>query len=317
MTPLTTPFNRDTTADEVLRGVDLSGRRALITGGSAGVGLETARSLARAGAEVTLAVRDADRGAKAAAEITADTGNPAVHVAALDVADLDSVRAFAESWRGPLHILVNNAGIMALPELQLSRQGWELQFATNHLGHFALANGLHRALSAEGARIVSVSSNAHLYSPVVFDDINFEHRPYDPIAAYCQSKTAMVLFSAGVAQRWAADGITSNALMPGGIRSSLQRHLARTMTAETLRLAESYPWRSAEQGAATSVLVAASPLLDGVSGRYFQDSNEAPVINAAPAQAELEPVGVAAYALDPVAAERLWELSAAAMSAAA
>ena len=316
MTLITTPFNRDTTADEVLRDVDLSGRRAVVTGGSSGVGIETARSLARAGAEVTLAVRDIDKGAKAAAEITADTGNPAVHVAAVDIADLDSVRAFADSWRGPLHILVNNAGIMALPELQLSRQGWELQFATNHLGHFALANGLHRALSAEGARIVAVSSNAHLRSPVVFDDINFAHRPYDPFDAYGQSKTATVLFAVGVAQGWTADGITANALMPGGIRSPLQRYaFGDDMPAEARRIYDSYPWRSAEQGAATSVLVAASPLLDGVSGRYFQDSNEAPVIDPEQAQTELEVAGVAAYALDPAAAERLWELSAAAMPA--
>ncbi|MFC1401196.1 MULTISPECIES: SDR family NAD(P)-dependent oxidoreductase [Streptacidiphilus] len=314
MTLLTTPFNRDTTADEVLHGVDLSGRRAVVTGGSSGVGLETARALARAGAEVTLAVRDTAKGAGVAAEITADTGNTQVAVAPLELTDLDSVRAFAADWQGPLHILVNNAGIMALPELQLTPQGWETQFATNHLGHFALATGLHRALAAEGGRIVAVSSTAHLYSPVVFEDIHYAQRPYLPIEAYGQSKTAIVLFAAEAGRRWAADGITANSLMPGGIRTPLQRYAyGDDMSDQARAVYDSYPWRSAAQGAATSALLAGSPLVEGVTGRYFQNSAEAPVIAPEAIGSDLEPVGVAGYALDPGAARRLWEVSAAAV----
>jgi NAD(P)-dependent dehydrogenase (short-subunit alcohol dehydrogenase family) len=316
MTLLSTPFNRDTTADEVLRGVDLTGRRAVVTGGSSGVGVETARALARAGAEVTLAVRNTAKGAKVAAEITADTGSQAVLVAPLELTDLDSVRAFAAAWQGPLHILVNNAGIMALPELQLTPQGWEAQFATNHFGHFALATGLHHALAAEGGRIAALSSTAHLYSPVVFDDINYARRPYVPLEAYGQSKTAIVLFAVEAGRRWAADGITANAVMPGGIRTPLQQYaFGEDMSDEARAVYDAYPWRTAAQGAATSVLVAGSPLVEGATGRYFQNSAEAPVIDPKELETDIEPVGVAEYALDPVAAERLWELSTAAVSA--
>lgn len=179
------PFGFSTTAAEVVQGVDLTGRRAIVTGGASGIGVETARALAGAGAQVTLAVRDAGAGAKTAAEIGGD-----VAVAHLDLTDLDSVRAFAAAWDGPLHILVNNAGVMAAPETRTA-QGYELQFATNHLGHFALATGLHGALAAAGgARIVSVSSSAHMRFPVLFDDPHFRFVPYDPWAAYGQSKTA-------------------------------------------------------------------------------------------------------------------------------
>ena len=204
MTRITTPFGFDSTAAEVVAGIDLSGRRAIVTGGSSGIGVETARALAGAGADVTLAVRDTDAGERTAADITATTGNAAVHVGRLDLADQASVAAFVADWSGPLHILVNNAGVMALPELQLTPEGWEMQFATNHLGHFALALGLHDALAAAGdARIVSLSSVGHLRSPVIFDDLNFTSRPYDPWLAYGQSKTANVLFAVEATRRWA------------------------------------------------------------------------------------------------------------------
>src|SRR5262249_57752741 len=151
--------------------------------------------------------------------------NKEVLVAPLDLADQASVAAFVAWWDGPLHILVTNAGVMAPPELR-TPEGWELQFATNHLGHFALATGLHRALAeAGGARVVSVSSSAHLRSPVVFEDIHFTEREYEPWAAYGQSKTANVLFAVEATKRWASDGITVNALMPGGIRTNLQRYV--------------------------------------------------------------------------------------------
>src|SRR5580693_2655552 len=155
-TRITTPFGATSTAAEVLDGVDLAGRRIIVTGGSSGIGIPTARALAGAGAEVTLAVRDTAAGARTAGAITAATGHPTVRVDRLDLADLASVAAFVAGWTGPLDLLVNNAGVMALPDLQLTPGGWELQFATNHLGHFALTHGLHGALAdADQARVVS------------------------------------------------------------------------------------------------------------------------------------------------------------------
>ncbi len=206
--PITTPFAHHSTAMDVIKGVDLVGRRAVVTGGSSGIGVETARALASAGAAVTLAVRNPDAGQQAANDITGTTGNDRVLVAPLDLADQDSIADFVANWDGPLHILVNNAGIMAAP-LSRTPQGWEMQFATNHLGHFALATGLHRALAAaDGARIVSVSSAAHLRSPVVFEDIQYDKREYEPWQAYGQSKTANVLFAVEATRRWADDGIS-------------------------------------------------------------------------------------------------------------
>ncbi|MFJ6216886.1 SDR family NAD(P)-dependent oxidoreductase [Streptomyces sp. NPDC092296] len=305
-TRLTTPFTAESTAAEVVAGIDLTGRRAVVTGGSSGIGVETARALAGAGAEVTLAVRNPDAGRRAAEEITASTGNARLRVAPLDLADRASAASFAAAWDGPLHILVDNAGIMACPELR-TPEGWELQFATNHLGHFALATGLHRALAAAGgARVVSVSSSAHLRSPVVFEDIHFRERAYEPWAAYGQSKTANVLFAVEATRRWADDGITVNALMPGAIRTNLQRYVS-TEELDRMRALSGGPaapaWKTPEQGAATSVLVAASPLPAGIGGRYFEDCNQAQAHQPGTRS------GVAGYALDPEAAARLWEVS--------
>ncbi|MEU8266307.1 SDR family NAD(P)-dependent oxidoreductase [Sphaerisporangium sp. NPDC049002] len=305
-TPITTPFSARSTAAEVVDGIDLTGRRAIVTGGASGIGIETARALAGAGAEVTLAVRDLDAGERTANDIIATTGDKQVLVAPLDLADRASVAAFVTAWDGPLHILVNNAGVMASPETR-TPEGWELQFATNHLGHFGLTTGLHRALAeAGGARVVSVSSSGHLRSPVVFEDIHFRERPYEPWAAYGQSKTANILFAVEASTRWANDGITVNALMPGAIRTNLQRHVTDE-DLERMRNQSgggSYTWKTPEQGASTSVLVATSPLLEGVGGRYFEDCAE-----AAPNQPGTRR-GVAAYALDPEAAARLWAVSA-------
>jgi NAD(P)-dependent dehydrogenase (short-subunit alcohol dehydrogenase family) len=306
---ITTPFGFTSTAAEVIAGVDLSGKRAIVTGASSGIGVETARALADAGAAVTLAVRNMESGERVAAEIREGTGNGAVTVGALDLSDLPSVGAFVAAWSGPLDILVNNAGVMAIQELTLSSSGHEMQFATNHLGHFALAIGLHDSLAAAtSARIVSVSSGGHLRSPVVFDDIDYAFRDYDPFGAYGQSKTANVLFAVEATRRWAADGIFVNALMPGGIATPLQRHLPAHYAEQALEAfrAGGTDFKSVEQGAATSVLLAASPLLDGIGGRYFEDCNEAVVVNrrGGPGRG-----GVAPYALDPANAERLWELS--------
>ena len=308
MPPITTEFGRETTAAEVAAGIDLSGRRVVVTGAASGIGVETARALAGAGALVTLAVRNTDAGEQTAADVTETTGNADVDVRHLDLADRASIAAFTDAWRGPLHILVNNAGVMASPE-EHTPEGWERQFATNHLGHFALALGLHSALAAAGdVRIVALSSSAHRLSPVVFEDIHFEHREYDPWLAYGQSKTANVLFAVEATKRWAADGITANALMPGAIRTNLQRYVENDpATQERWAEAErsgTFHWKSTEQGAATSVLVATSPRLEGVGGRYFEDCNEAAVDDS-----DRPRPGVRSYALDPEAAGRLWEVS--------
>ena len=306
---ITTPFGFTSTAAEVIAGVDLSGKRAIVTGASSGIGVETARALASAGAAVTLAVRDTSAGERVAADIRGSTGNPSVDVGALDLSDLSSVAAFVRGWSGPLDTLVNNAGVMAIQELTMSSSGHEMQFATNHLGHFALALGLHDALAASGnARVVSVSSGGHLRSPVVFDDIDYAFRDYDPFGAYGQSKTANVLFAVEATRRWASDGIVANALMPGGIATPLQRHLPAHYADDALAAfrAAGTDFKTVEQGAATSVMLAASPLVEGVGGRYFEDCNEAVRVDrrGGPGRG-----GVAPYALDPANAERLWELS--------
>ncbi|WP_433801104.1 SDR family NAD(P)-dependent oxidoreductase [Actinomycetospora sp. CA-084318] len=301
-----TPFGEFSTADEVAAGIDLTGTRAVVTGASSGIGVETARTLATHGAEVTLAVRNVEAGERVAAEIRGQGGK--VDVRPLELGDRASIAAFVEAWQGPLHLLVNNAGVMALPERTLI-DGQEAQFATNHLGHFALATGLHRALAAAGgARVVAVSSSAHLRLPVLFDDLTFSFVQYDPWISYAQSKTANVLFAVEATRRWADDGITVNALMPGGIATGLQRHVDMEALLAVRRAAgASEQMKTVEQGASTSVLCAVSPLLEGVGGRYFEDCHEATVLTDR-TQADGRH-GVAPFALDPANAERLWEVS--------
>ncbi|MGW3408117.1 SDR family NAD(P)-dependent oxidoreductase [Streptomyces sp. NPDC000888] len=304
-------FGASTTAAEVTDGVDLHGRRAVVTGASSGIGVETVRALAAAGADVTLAVRDTDAGAGVVArlekELPPESGQ--LTVGRLDLADRSTVAEFVAAWQGPLHILVNNAGVMATPELTRTSDGREWQFGVNHLGHFALATGLRPALAAaDGARVVSVSSIGHLFSPVVFDDLDYRFRPYDPWTSYGQSKTANALFAVGAAERWADDGITANALMPGNIAdTSLARHMDMEQVTAFMASGELAlpPGKTVEQGAATSVLLAASPTVEGVTGRYFEDCAEAkPVAERAGAVA-----GVAPYALDRENAARLWAVS--------
>jgi NAD(P)-dependent dehydrogenase (short-subunit alcohol dehydrogenase family) len=305
-----TPFGFGSTAAEVIEGIDLTGKRAIVTGAASGLGVETARALVGAGAAVTLAVRDTEAGERVAADIRSTTGNDQVVVESLELTDYPSIAGFVGAWAGPLDILVNNAGVMAIQELTLTDRGHELQFATNHLGHFALAVGLHGALAAAGnARIVSVSSSGHLRSPVIFDDLDYAFREYDPFGAYGQSKTANVLFAVEATRRWADDGITANSLMPGGIATALQRHVGGSEymqeAVERFRQAGS-SLKTVEQGAATSVLLATSPQLEGIGGRYFEDCNEAPLIHR---RGDAGLGGVAPYALDPDNAERLWDVS--------
>ncbi len=305
---ITTRFDATSTADEVVDGVDLHGRRAVVTGGASGIGVETARSLARAGAAVTLAVRDTAAGDRVAADITATTGNPDVHVAYVDLVDLATVRAFVASWTGPLDLLVNNAGVMAIPTLELTANGWERQFATNHLGHFALTTGLHDALASavDGARIVSVSSTGHLSSPVHFDDLHFERRAYDPWQGYGQSKTANVLLAVEATRRWADDGIVANALMTGGIMTNLQRYVTQEVKDGWQRMQDEgrAVFKPTQQGAASSLVAAVAPEL-ATGGHYLEDCNEAETV-ADDAQVS---AGVRAWALDPGHAERLWDVS--------
>jgi NAD(P)-dependent dehydrogenase (short-subunit alcohol dehydrogenase family) len=299
MERITTPFGAHSTADEVIGDTDLTGKRIIVTGGASGIGTETARVLARAGAEITLAVRDVKAGLAVAEGIAHETVGHPVHVRRLDLADQASVRSFVAEWTGPLHVLVNNAGVMALQELTRTPEGWEMQFATNFLGHFALTLGLHRALAAAGgARIVSVSSSAHLMAPVIFGDPHFDFLAYTPFSAYGQSKTANVLLAVEATRRWSTDGIFANALHPGAIATNLQRHTGGMKTPPERR-------KTIPEGAATSVLLAASPLLEGIGGRFFEDCNEAPVVTRRP-----EPLGggVAPYAIDPANATRLWEM---------
>ena len=302
----TLPFTARTTAAQVLDGVDLTGRRMVVTGGASGLGAETVRVLARAGAEVTVAVREPSR----AAGLVAELPPGAVRVAALDLADLDSVAAFARTWQGPLDVLVANAGVMAVPERRVTAAGWELQLATNYLGHFALATALRGHLRAAGrSRLVVVSSGAHRDVPFHFADPQFEHRPYDRWTAYGQSKTADVLLAVGAAHRWAGDGVTANAVNPGWVMTGLQRHVDdATMKAmgamdEHGEIIEQPYSKTLAEGAAASVLLAGSPLALDLTGRYVEDNRVAPTVRPGDDQ----PGGVAAHAVDPEAAERLWE----------
>jgi NAD(P)-dependent dehydrogenase (short-subunit alcohol dehydrogenase family) len=299
MARITTGFGFSSTTSDVTVGIDFTGKRVIVTGGASGIGIETARAFANIGAEVTLAVRNVEAATPVAQELRESTGNNNIFLGRMDLADLSTITAFADEWTGPLHVLVNNAGIMALPELERTPEGWEMQFATNYLGHFALAQALHGALAEAGnARIVSLSSSGHLFSPVMFDDPHFNFVSYDAFVAYGQSKTASALFAVGVTARWAEDGITCNAVMPGAIATKLQRHTGGLRTPVERQ-------KTPQQGAATTLYVATSAELEGIGGRYFEDVNEDRTVD----HRGPDYTGVAPYALDPANAERLWDLS--------
>jgi len=317
MTPadlITTAFAADSTADDVLREIDLAGVRAIVTGGSSGIGVETARALAAAGAEVTLAVRNTDAGSRVAEEIQRSSGAIRPRVVRLDLANRQTVTNFIDAWNGPLHLLINNAGLVT-SGLERTTEGWELQFATNHLGHFALAVGLHDALALgaaerDGARIVSLSSTAHMRSGVDFDDVHFERRAYDPQIAYAQSKTANSLFAVEATRRWASDGIVANAVNPGGVATGLQRNFSvkQRESLDAAAAAGVFAYKTIEQGAATSLVAAVVPEFAHTGGHYLDDAQEAYTV---PNDVNLadHPHGVKEWALDPALAERLWEVS--------
>jgi NAD(P)-dependent dehydrogenase (short-subunit alcohol dehydrogenase family) len=311
---ISTAYDATSTADEVITGLDLTGVRAIVTGATSGIGRETARALASTGAEVTIAARNTDAGAEVANDIAATTGNSAVHVAHLELADPATIARFVDSWDGPLHLLINNAGVMS-SAMARTPLGWELQFATNHLGHFALAVGVHDALAAGAAergeaRIVALTSGAHMYSPVVFDDIHFTQRAYDPQLAYGQSKTANSLFAVEATRRWAADGIVANAVNPGGVSTGLQRDFTQDMKdhLDRLEAAGVFAYKSIQQGAATTLVAATAPEFAHSGGHYLDDGSEAGTV---PDDAELlgNSHAVKRWALDPDAAKRLWQVS--------
>lgn len=278
---ISTPFTDTSTADDVLDGVDLNGLRVIVTGSSSGIGRETARALIAAGAKVTLAVRNRQAGEQVADSIATTTGAVRPSVLPLDLADRNSVACFVDAWDDPLHLLVNNAGLIT-GGLERSAEGWELQFATNHLGHFALAVGLHDALAVgaaerDGARIVSLSSTAHMRDRVDFDDLHFERRAYDPQVAYAQSKTANALFAVAATKHWASEGIIANTVNPGGVATGLQRNFS-TQQKESLDAAEAagvFTYKSIEQGAATTLVAAVSPQFAHTGGHYLDDGQEA------------------------------------------
>jgi len=301
-----------TDASVVLAGKDLAGRTAIVTGGATGIGIETVKALAAAGAEVVIAVRKPDLGAAAAEAVNAAAGAERATVGLVDLADLSSVAAFTRAWGDrPLHILVNNAGVMACP-LSYTADDLEMQIGTNHFGHFALGVGLARALmngaeDGRASRLVSLSSIGHLRSAMNFEDPNYRARDYDKWAAYGQSKTANALFAVGFDKRFADRGVRANSVMPGGIFTPLQRHLPHEeQVAMGWYDAEGKPvagFKTPAQGASTSVWAAVGDELEGVGGLYLENLAE-----AAPYQPGNR-FGVAPHALDPEAAERLWALS--------
>jgi NAD(P)-dependent dehydrogenase (short-subunit alcohol dehydrogenase family) len=317
--PIGSGFGAASTADDVIKGINLSGKIAIVTGGYSGLGRETARMLRSAGAQVIVPARDLDRAATA-------VGGCDVEIQPMDLLDPTSIDVFAERFLAtgqPLHILVNSAGIMACP-LARDARGYESQFATNHLGHFQLVARLWSALrQANGARVISVSSWGHHYSPFVFADPNFERRDYDRWSAYGQSKTANILFAVALDERGKTDGVRAFSLHPGSIvGTGLERHLSR----EELRAAgvidengmpildPARNLKTVEQGAATSVWCATNPQLDGMGGIYCENCDIAAL------EAVDTPIGwkfgdsrrrsgVMPYAVDPKAAEQLWILS--------
>ncbi|MDD1476983.1 SDR family NAD(P)-dependent oxidoreductase [Arthrobacter sp. H16F315] len=318
-------FGRDSTAAEVIAGIDLHGKTAIVTGGYSGLGLETVRALASAGAAVTVPARRPEHAREVLAEAAIPSGTDAgqVSVAALDLAEQSSVKDFAAMFLAAgqaagadggirsLDILINNAAIMASPERRVG-PGWESQFATNHLGHFALTNLLWPALAAApGARVVSLSSTGHKLSPIRFDDVNFESG-YDKWRAYGQAKTANSLFAVQLDSLGRDSGVRAFAVHPGGIMTELQRHLPREEMIASGWMDESGKvdsrFKTPAQGAATSVWAATSPALAGMGGAYCEDCDIAEPTATGSPEARIR--GVDAHAVDLADAARLWTLSA-------
>jgi NAD(P)-dependent dehydrogenase (short-subunit alcohol dehydrogenase family) len=313
-------FGFDSTTDDVLAGMDLSGCRYVVTGASGGIGVETARALAGHGAEVVMAARDQAKNDAAAAAITAAHPDARVTTGQVDLSSLASVRAFTDSLVAdgrPLTGIVANAGVMATPEGR-TEDGFETQLGTNHLGHFVLVGRLLPLLVAgKPARVVMLSSAGHAMGDIDMGDVNFEDRPYDAFEAYGASKTANILHAVGVDARFAKRGVRAFAVHPGGIRTELGRYMGK---AELVRLGAMlapdpdrppFVFKSVEQGAATSVWALTAPELDGRGGVYCEDCHVAKPrrSDAESSTAEVNDGGVMRYAIDPLRANELWALS--------
>ncbi|CAG6391183.1 SDR family NAD(P)-dependent oxidoreductase [Streptomyces cocklensis] len=305
--PIGSGFGARSTTQDVLRGVDLAGRLAVVTGGYVGLGLETTRALVGAGARVVVPARRREAAEQAVG------GLDGVEVDEMDLADLDSVRRFADRFLASgrdIDILVNNAGIMACPETRVGPDGWEAQFATNHLGHFALANALWAPLARGGARVVELTSRGHHLSDIRWNDLHFTADPYDKWAAYGQSKTANVLFAVQLDALGRESGVRAFAVHPGAILTELVRHtphdeqVAMGWIDEDGNVSERF--KTPEQGASTQVWAATSTDLKGMGGVYCEDAD----IASPAGEDDPEWQGVRGYALDPAQAARLWDLSA-------
>ena len=308
-------FNATSTADNVLNGVDLNGKSAVVTGANSGIGLETARALARAGAHVIVTARDASKVDETVSQLRRLAPTRVIEGVPMELGSLASVRAAAEQileLAPKLDILINNAGIMFTP-LERTTEGFESQLGVNHLGHFVLTGRLAPGLLASGAaRVISVSSSAHMFSDMLWEDVNWEVTPYNKFIAYSQAKTANVLFAVELDRRLRAKGVRAFSLHPGGIGTNLVRHMSQE---DMGGVGEAYkrtalgelntyqmPLKTIPQGAATSVWAAVSPELDGKGGLFLSDCMIAPPGSG-------DRVGYMPYAVDPERAARLWTLS--------
>ena len=304
-------FDQTSTTEDVLDGIDLSGKHALVTGASAGIGVETVRALAAHGASVTMGVRDLTKAEAARDRILETVPDAQLELREIDLASLDSVRAFTKAFladRSSLDLLIGNAGIMACPQ-GTTVDGFELQFGTNHLGHFLLCRELLPLVSHPGARVVLLSSSGHRLGDVSLDDWNFEQTPYDPWVAYGRSKTANVLCAVGLDARLDEHGAQAMAVHPGFIITELGRHLTREtfQQLQDMRTPGEEPFqKTVEQGAATTCFAATNPALEGEPAWFYEDCGKAELVDG---DITSSPRGVRAYALDPDRAEALWALS--------
>lgn len=305
---MSAPFGATSTTDDVLQGVDLSGKRVLVTGVSAGLGVETARALAAHGAQVVGAARDLDKARRATAAVRG------LELVELDLASLKSVRACADALNAdgrPFDLIINNAGVMATP-FGHTADGFETQFGTNHLGHFVLVNRLASLLKS-GSRVVALSSSGHRFADVDLEDPGFERTEYTPFGAYGRSKTANVLFAVEFDRRHKDRGVRAAAVHPGGIQTELGRHMdpgeiqamIDRINANRPQDGPAFDWKSVPQGAATSVWAAAVAPADAVGGRYCEDCHVAELLDSD----DLTSGGVRPYALDPDHAKALWAKS--------
>jgi len=302
-------FGAESTTDDVLAGVDLTGKRYLVTGASGGLGAETARALAARGATVVMAARDRHKNATARDAIVARHPDARLEAVTIELGDLASVRAGAEELLSDgrrLDGVVNNAGVMATPEGR-TVDGFETQFGVDHLGHFLLIRELIPLISG---RVVCVSSAGHRMSDIDLDDVNFERRPYEPLLAYGAAKTANVLHAVGIDRRFAGRGVRGIAIHPGGIHTELGRYMTPDVIQSLMKMITDQPtsltWKSVEAGAATQVWALTSPFLEGRGALYCEDCDVSPVVRDT---TSVNGRGVAAYAVDPSRADRLWEIS--------